>query len=217
MPLFGYARVSTRDQDLAAQDAELMAAGCAKVFKEKISGAKTDRPELAKVIGRLEPGDVVVVTRLDRLARSTRDLLNVLDQIGKRGAGFKSLKDTWADTTTAHGRLMLTVLGGLAEFERELIRARTGEGRKRAKDRGVKKRYSALPRVRRWLMWREPTPSMPQRLGGLRLQALSSTPRPSSKDEMRIESRMANPAPARGRTPWVPFRTIRYLFLWPRP
>src|SRR5204863_4557697 len=137
MPMYGYARVSTRDQDLAAQDAELRAAGCAKVFKEKVSGAKTDRPELAKAIGRLEPGDVLAVTRLDRLARSTRDLLNVLDQIGKRGAGFKSLRDTWADTTTAHGRLMLTVLGGLAEFERELIRTRTGEGRERAKARGV--------------------------------------------------------------------------------
>jgi DNA invertase Pin-like site-specific DNA recombinase len=81
---------------------------------------------------------VLVVTRLDRLARSTRDLLNVLATIGERGAGFRSLKDTWADTTTPHGRLMLTVLGGLAEFERELIRARTGDGRKRAKDRGVK-------------------------------------------------------------------------------
>jgi len=138
MPLYGYARVSTRVQDLAAQDAELTAAGCAKVFKEKVSGAKTDRPELAKVIRRLESGDVLVVTRLDRLARSTRDLLNVLDEIGKRGAGFKSLKDTWADTTTPHGRLMLTVLGGLAEFERDLIRARTGEGRIRAKARGVK-------------------------------------------------------------------------------
>jgi DNA invertase Pin-like site-specific DNA recombinase len=89
-----------------------------------VSGSKTDRPELAKAIGRLEPGDVLVVTRLDRLARSTRDLL-------------KSLKDTWADTTTAHGRLMLTVLGGLAEFERELIRARTSEGRARARARGV--------------------------------------------------------------------------------
>jgi DNA invertase Pin-like site-specific DNA recombinase len=138
MPLFGYARVSTRDQDLAVQDAELMAAGCAKVFKEKISGAKTDRPELVKAIGRLEPGDVLVVTRLDRLARSTRDLLNVIAAIADRGAGFKSLKDAWADTTSAHGRLMLTVLGGLAEFERELIRARTGEGRKRAKERGVR-------------------------------------------------------------------------------
>jgi DNA invertase Pin-like site-specific DNA recombinase len=138
MPLFGYARVSTRDQDLAAQDAELRAAGCAKVFKEKISGAKTDRPELVKAIGRLEPGDVLVVTRLDRLARSTRDLLNVIAAIAERGAGFKSLKDAWADTTSAHGRLMLTVLGGLGEFERELIRARTGEGRKRAKERGVR-------------------------------------------------------------------------------
>ena len=138
MPLFGYARVSTRDQDLAAQDAELRAAGCAKVFKEKVSGAKTDRPELAKVIGRLEPGDVLVVTRLDRLARSTRDLLNVIAAVSERGAGFKSLKDAWADTTSAHGRLMLTVLGGLAEFERELIRSRTGEGRKRAKERGVR-------------------------------------------------------------------------------
>jgi len=138
MPLYGYARVSTRDQDLASQDAELMAAGCAKVFKEKISGAKTDRPELAKALRRLESGDVLVVTRLDRLARSTRDLLNVIAAISERGADFKSLKDTWADTTTAHGRLMLTVLGGLAEFERELIRARTSEGRKRAKQRGVK-------------------------------------------------------------------------------
>ena len=138
MPLFGYARVSTNGQDLSAQDAELRAAGCAKVFKEKMSGARSDRPELAKAISRLEEDDVLVVTRLDRLARSTRDLLNVLDEISKRGAGFRSLKDTWADTTTPHGRLMLTVLGGLAEFERELIRARTGEGRKRAKDRGVR-------------------------------------------------------------------------------
>jgi DNA invertase Pin-like site-specific DNA recombinase len=138
MPLYGYARVSTNGQDLSAQDAELRAAGCVKTFKEKVSGAKTDRPELAKAIRRLEPGDVLVVTRLDRLARSTRDLLNVLDEINQRGAGFRSLKDNWADTTTPHGRLMLTVLGGLAEFERELIRARTGEGRKRAKARGVR-------------------------------------------------------------------------------
>jgi DNA invertase Pin-like site-specific DNA recombinase len=138
MATFGYARVSTRDQDLASQLDELKAAGCGNIFKEKASGAKSDRPELAKVIRRLEPGDVLIVTRLDRLARSTRDLLNILDAIGKAGAGFRSLRDTWADTTTPHGRLMLTVLGGLAEFERELIRARTSEGRKRAKDRGVK-------------------------------------------------------------------------------
>src|SRR6516162_8332254 len=138
MATYGYARVSTNGQDLDSQEAELLAAGCAQVFKEKASGAKTDRAELAKAIRRLDAGDVLVVTRLDRLARSTRDLLNILDAIGKAGAGFKSLKDTWADTTTPHGRLMLTVLGGLAEFERELIRARTDDGRKRAKARGVK-------------------------------------------------------------------------------
>jgi DNA invertase Pin-like site-specific DNA recombinase len=138
MTIYGYARVSTNGQDLAAQEAELLGAGCAKVFKEKVSGAKTDRAELAKVIRSLEPGDVVVVTRLDRLARSTRDLLNMLAIISEREAGFRSLKDAWADTTTPHGRLMLTVLGGLAEFERELILARTGDGRKRAKANGVK-------------------------------------------------------------------------------
>jgi DNA invertase Pin-like site-specific DNA recombinase len=84
---------------------------------------------LDKLLKRLEPGDVLMVTRLDRLARSTRDLLNILDRIGQAGATFKSLADAWANTTTPHGRLILTILGGLAEFERELIRARTGEGR----------------------------------------------------------------------------------------
>jgi DNA invertase Pin-like site-specific DNA recombinase len=138
MTSYGYARVSTKDQTLASQDAQLRAAGCAKVFAETISGAKSDRPELAKVLKRLTAGDVLVVTRLDRLARSTRDLLNILDQIGKAGAGFKSLHDTWADTTTPHGRLMVTILGGLAEFERELILARTDDGRKRAQAKGVK-------------------------------------------------------------------------------
>jgi DNA invertase Pin-like site-specific DNA recombinase len=134
----GYARVSTREQDLSGQIAELKAVGCAKVYREKASGARSDRAELAKVLRRLEPGDVLIVTRLDRLARSTRDLLNVLAAVTERGAGFRSLKDAWADTTTPHGRLMLTVLGGLAEFERELIRARTGEGRERAKKDGVR-------------------------------------------------------------------------------
>jgi DNA invertase Pin-like site-specific DNA recombinase len=136
MTIYGYARVSTDGQTLAAQDAQLHAAGCAKVYSEKVSGAQTDRAELAKLLKRLDEGDVV--TRLDRLARSTRDLLNILGTVAKAGAGFRSLADAWADTTTPHGRLMLTVLGGLAEFERELIRARTGEGRKRAQARGVK-------------------------------------------------------------------------------
>ncbi len=154
MTTYGYARVSTNGQDLAAQEAELMAAGCAKVFKEKVSGAKTDRAELAKVIRTLQPGDVLIVTRLDRLVRSTRDLLNVLATVSEREAGFRSLKDAWADTTTPHGRLMLTVLGGLAEFERELIRARTGDGRKRAKANGVKfgRRAALTPHQRQEAM-----------------------------------------------------------------
>jgi DNA invertase Pin-like site-specific DNA recombinase len=138
MTIYGYARVSTDGQSLASQDAKLHEAGCAKVYAERISGARTDRPELAKLLRRLEPGDVLMVTRLDRLARSTRDLLNILDTIGKAGAAFKSLGDSWADTTTPHGRLIVTVLGGLAEFERELILARTGDGRARAKAKGVK-------------------------------------------------------------------------------
>jgi DNA invertase Pin-like site-specific DNA recombinase len=112
--------------------------GRERVFSEKQSGAKTDRAALAKALAVLSAGDVLVVTRLDRLARSTRDLLNVLATVSERGAGFRSLGDPWADTTTPHGRLMLTVLGGLAEFERSLILTRTGEGRARAMARGVR-------------------------------------------------------------------------------
>jgi DNA invertase Pin-like site-specific DNA recombinase len=137
MAIYGYARVSTDGQTVAAQVAALESAGAIKVFSETASGAKTDRAVLAKALRTVQAGDVLLVTRLDRLARSTRDLLNTLHTLGERGVGFKSLVDTWADTTTPHGRLMLTVLGGLAEFERELIRARTGEGRKRAQARGV--------------------------------------------------------------------------------
>ena len=136
--IYGYARVSTDGQSVAAQVSQLKAAGCEQVFREVASGAKTDRNQLRRALEQLAAGDVLMVTRLDRLARSTRDLLNTLAAISGKKAGFRSLNDAWADTTTAHGRLMLTVLGGLAEFERELIRARTGEGRKLAKTRGVK-------------------------------------------------------------------------------
>jgi DNA invertase Pin-like site-specific DNA recombinase len=123
--IYGYARVSKDGQSVAAQVSQLKAAGCEKVFREVASGAKTDRNQLRGALDQLVAGDVLVVTRLDRLARSTRDLLNTLAAIAAKKAGFRSLSDAWADTTTAHGRLMLTVLGGLAEFERELIRART--------------------------------------------------------------------------------------------
>jgi DNA invertase Pin-like site-specific DNA recombinase len=136
--LVGYARVSTNGQTLDAQIEALEAAGAEVIFRETASGARTDRIQLAKAIGTLAPTDTLVVTRLDRLARSTRDLLNMLDAVAKKGATFKSLVDTWPDTTTPHGRLLLTVLGGLAEFERELIRARTTEGRRRAVEAGVK-------------------------------------------------------------------------------
>jgi DNA invertase Pin-like site-specific DNA recombinase/predicted nucleotidyltransferase len=137
MTAFGYARVSTDGQTLDSQVEALTAAGCEKIFREKVSGARADRPQLLRLLAAIGSGDVLIISRLDRLARSTRDLLNILDTLASRGAVFRSLGDQWADTTTPHGRLMLTVLGGLAEFERELIRARTGDGRARAKARGV--------------------------------------------------------------------------------
>jgi DNA invertase Pin-like site-specific DNA recombinase len=138
MTAIGYARVRTDGQPLDAQQASLTQAGCERVFAEKISGAVTDRPALMRAMAALGPGDTLIVTRLNGLARSTRDLLNILDTIGKRQACFKSLADPWADTTTDLGKLIATVLGGIAEFERSLIRARTADGRVRAKARGVR-------------------------------------------------------------------------------
>src|SRR4051794_28726300 len=137
MHSYGYARVSSEGQTLGAQVEALRAAGCTKIFQEKITGAIADRPQLNRAIAQLDAGDVLMVTRLDRLARSTRDLLNILDRVTGKGAAFRSIGDAWADTTTPQGCLMITVLGGLAEFDRGLIRARTGEGRKRAKAHGV--------------------------------------------------------------------------------
>ena len=136
--IYGYARVSTDGQSVDAQVKQLRAVGAEKVFRETASGAKTERRELARALRALDDGDALLVTRLDRLARSTRDLLNTLAQIAEKGAGFRSLGDAWADTTTAQGRLILTVLGGLAEFERDLIRTRTDEGRACAVANGVK-------------------------------------------------------------------------------
>lgn len=137
MTIFGYARVSTEDQTLDNQIAALTAAGAVKIFSEKESGAKTDREALARAIAVLDKGDLLLVTRLDRLARSMLDLLNTLEEVSKRKAGFRSLAEPWADTTTAHGKLMLTILGGLAEFERSLILSRCNEGRVRAMANGV--------------------------------------------------------------------------------
>jgi DNA invertase Pin-like site-specific DNA recombinase len=138
MALVGYARVSTQDQDLSAQLEALKAAGATKVYREKVSGVRADRPGLAKLMAGLKANDVVVVTKLDRLGRSTRELLDLIDRIGKAGASFRSLGDPLWDTGSPQGRLLSTLLAAIAEFERELIRERTGEGRKRAMANGVK-------------------------------------------------------------------------------
>lgn len=133
----GYARVSTGDQNLNLQRAQLTEAGCELLFEEKISGARRSRPELDKVLGQLRKHDVLVVTRLDRLARSTSELLRIAERLSEKDAGLQSLAEPWADTTTPTGRMILTVFGGIAEFERSLILTRTDDGRRAAKGRGV--------------------------------------------------------------------------------
>jgi DNA invertase Pin-like site-specific DNA recombinase len=134
----GYARVSTEDQNLDIQLQKLEQAGCKRVFQEKVSGARRHRPELTKMLEHIRQGDTIVVWKLDRLARSTRDLLEISDTLAQAGAGLKSLSEPWADTTSPAGRMVLTVFAGLAEFERELIRERTGAGRIAAMKRGVR-------------------------------------------------------------------------------
>ena len=136
--LVGYARVSTYGQTLDSQLEHLRAAGCSSrnIYREKVTGARADRRELNRMLGKLVPGDVVTVTRIDRLARSTFDLFAIVKRIVDAKAQFRSLAEPWADTGTSTGRLMLAVLGGLADVERDLIRTRTAEGRSRAKVQG---------------------------------------------------------------------------------
>jgi len=136
---YGYARVSSKSQDYAGQVAALEAAGCERIFSEKVSGKSTDgRREFDKLKRGLLPGDTVVVTKLDRLARSSRDLQNILYVLAERECGFVSLGESWCDTTSKFGRLMMTIMSGIAEFERELIRERCEEGIERAKRKGTK-------------------------------------------------------------------------------
>ena len=136
--LIGYARVSTYGQTLDSQLEQLRAAGCGSrnIYREKVTGARADRRELLRMLRRLTPGDVVTVTRIDRLARSTFDLFGIVKRIVGAKAEFRSLAEPWADTGTSTGRLMIAVLGGLADVERDLIRTRTAEGRNRAQKRG---------------------------------------------------------------------------------
>jgi DNA invertase Pin-like site-specific DNA recombinase len=145
MGTIGYARVSTQDQNLSGQLDALKAAGATKIYREKVSGVRADRPELAKLMSSLQSGDVVIVTKLDRLGRSTRELLDLIDRISKAGASFRSLGDPLWDTGSAQGRLLSTLLAAIAEFERELIRERTGDGRKRAMANGV--RFGRKPKL----------------------------------------------------------------------
>src|SRR5215471_2007717 len=136
--LIGYARVSTYGQTLDSQLEQLRKAGCTSrnIYREKVTGARADRRELNRMLGKLAPGDVVMVTRIDRLARSTFDLFAIVKRVADAKAQFRSLAEPWADTGTSTGRLMLAVLGGLADVERDLIRTRTAEGRSRAKAQG---------------------------------------------------------------------------------
>lgn len=134
----GYARVSTEDQNLDIQLQALTQAGCKRIFQEKLSGSTRNRPELQRLLDQLREGDTVTVWKLDRLARSTRDLLDIAETIRLAGAGLKSLSEPWADTTSPAGKMVLTVFSGIAEFEKSLIIERTSAGRYAAQKRGVR-------------------------------------------------------------------------------
>ena len=125
--LIGYARVSTDDQDTAAQVAALQAAGCERIYREKASGGRWERPQFLRLLNQLRTGDVVVVWKLDRLSRSQRDVLTIMEQLGVAGAGFRSLTEA-IDTTTPAGRMMMQMVGAFAEFERAMLRERTQAG-----------------------------------------------------------------------------------------
>ncbi|HZK70808.1 MAG TPA: recombinase family protein [Clostridia bacterium] len=134
----GYARVSTQDQNLDRQTDQLKEAGCNKIYQEKITGTKKERPELDKMLGDIRKGDTIIVTELTRLSRSTKDLFKLVEQLESKGADIKSLKESWLDTTTPQGKLMFTIFAGISEFERDLISQRTLEGLASARARGRK-------------------------------------------------------------------------------
>src|SRR6202035_892041 len=149
----GYARVSTYGQTLDAQLEQLRGAGCTKIYREKVTGAHSDQRELLKMLKALAPGDVVMVTRIDRLARSTFDLFAIVKRIVDAGGQFRSLAEPWAYTATSTGRLMIAVLGGLADVERDLLRTRTAAGRRRAGSTWAAPRNSPTRRRPRLFKW----------------------------------------------------------------
>lgn len=142
--IFGYARVSTEEQNLNRQLDQLKEAGAEKIYKEKITGTKKDRPELTKLLDYAREGDTIIITDLTRISRSTKDLISLVEELGGRGINIKSLKESWLDTTTAQGKLMFTIMAGLSQFERDLISERTKEGLKSARARG---KQGGRPRV----------------------------------------------------------------------
>jgi len=142
--LLGYARVSTKEQNLDRQLDQLKEAKVEKVFQEKITGTKKDRPELAKLLDQVRKGDTILITDLTRISRSTKDLFNLVSELDSKGINIKSLKESWLDTTTAQGKLMFTIFAGLSQFERDLISERTKEGLKSARARG---RFGGRPKI----------------------------------------------------------------------
>ena len=136
--LVGYARVSTDDQDMIRQTYQLRGVGCEKIYQEVMTGTKKHRPQMEAMLEFIREGDVVVVCELTRISRSTKDLFSLVEKIEEKGAKIKSLKEDWLDTTTAHGKLMFTMMAGLAQFERDLISERTKEALRAKKAAGVK-------------------------------------------------------------------------------
>jgi DNA invertase Pin-like site-specific DNA recombinase len=141
----GYARVSTTDQKLDAQLDALKSAGCEVIYQEKLSGNNTERPELQRLLNQIRPSEVMVVTALDRLARSAVDLLTLVRQLRERGSHIRSLREPWCDTATPMGEFLVTILAGVAQLERGLIHERADAGRKAAKARGV--RFGPKPKL----------------------------------------------------------------------
>jgi len=136
--ILGYARVSTQDQNLERQTDQLLQSGCERIFQEKITGTKKERPELDRLLDQLRQGDIIIVTELTRLSRSIKDLFSLVDMIHQKGANLRSIKEPWLDTTTPQGKLLFAIFAGVSQFERDLTSERTKEGLSSARARGRK-------------------------------------------------------------------------------